>query len=182
MKIISGGQTGVDRAALDVALKHGIECGGWCPVGRLDEFGRIPEGYPVKEVEQPMTGGRFPNPPGPAAAGETAAPSQVRRDSFAERTCQNVNDSDATVIIYFDELSGGTEHTVRCAIDLQRPHLLIDAAKVSADCAAELIADFVSGHKIATLNVAGPRESDWKGGYDYTFRALDIFVSKRQAE
>ena len=166
MKIISGGQTGVDRAALDVALKHGIQCGGWCPAGCLDEFGKIPERYPVKEVEQPKP------------AGEAAAPSELQQASLAERTRRNVNDSDATLIIYFDRLSGGTEQTVQYAIELQRPHLVIDAVKIPAERAAQSIADFVSGHKIATLNVAGPRESEWKDGYDYTFRALDIFVSK----
>jgi predicted Rossmann-fold nucleotide-binding protein len=81
VKIISGGQTGVDRAALDVALKNGIECGGWCPAGRLDEFGKIPDRYPLRELE----GG-----------------------GFTERTLQNVKDSDGTVIIYSGKLSGGT--------------------------------------------------------------------------
>ena len=84
MKIISGGQTGVDRAALDFALKYGSECGGWCPAGRLDEFGRIPDRYPLKELKQ---------------------------GSFAERTLQNVKDSDGTVVIYCEELRGGTEFT-----------------------------------------------------------------------
>jgi len=73
VEIISGGQTGVDRAALDVALKNGIDCGGWCPTGRLDEVGRIPDRYPLKELEH---GG------------------------FTERTLQNVKDSEGTVIIY----------------------------------------------------------------------------------
>jgi hypothetical protein len=176
VKIISGGQTGVDRAALDVTLKHGIECGGWCPVGRLDEFGRIPERYPLKEVAQEISKERFSNRLGGL---ETATPWESEQSSFAVRTRQNVNDSDGTVIIHFDALSGGTERTVRFAIELQHPHLLIDAAKVSADRAAESIRDFVREHKIATLNVAGPRESEWKDGYDYTFRVLDTFVSKQ---
>src|SRR5438128_3765400 len=114
LKIISGGQTGVDRAALDAALKHGIKCGGWCPAGRLDEFGRIPDRYPVKELEQ---------------------------GSLVERTMQNVKDSDATVIIYFDKLRGGTEQTVRFCIEQHRPHKLINAAEVSVERAAQLVAD-----------------------------------------
>ena len=149
MKLISGGQTGVDRAALDVALKYGIECGGWCPAGRLDEFGRIPGHYPVQE----LTAG-----------------------SFTEWTLQNVKDSDGTVIIYPGKLSGGTEQTVRFCIELQRLHQFIDAAKHSAEDAARLIADFVRENKIDVLNVAGPRQSEWPEGYGYALRALDAFV------
>ena len=149
MKIISGGQTGVDRTALDVALKHGIECGGRCPAGRVDEFGRIPDHYPVQEL---------------AAGG------------FTERTLQNVKDSDGTVIIYPGKLSGGTEQTVRFCIELQRPHQLIDASKISAKVGAKLISDFVREHKIDVLNIAGPRQSEWPEGYDYAYRALNAFL------
>ena len=151
VKIISGGQTGVDRAALDAALKHGIKCGGWCPAERLDEFGTIPDRYPVKELEQ---------------------------GSFVERTMQNVKDSDATVIIYFDKLRGGTEQTVRFCIEQHRPHKLINAAEVSVEQAAQLVAEFVREGKISTLNVAGPRQSEWPQGYAYAFRALDISLSR----
>jgi Circularly permutated YpsA SLOG family len=150
MKIISGGQTGVDRAALDVALKRGIECDGWCPAARLDEFGRIPDQYPLRELE---AGG------------------------FTERTLQNVKDSDGTIIIYPGELSGGTERTVRFCVEQQRAHHLIDASKISAGEAARLIADFVGDHKIEILNVAGPRQSEWPEGYRYAFRALDRFLN-----
>jgi len=149
VKIISGGQTGVDRTALDVALKHGIECGGRCPAGRVDEFGRIPDHYPVQEL---------------AAGGLT------------ERTLQNVKDSDGTVIIYPGKLSGGTEQTVRFCIELQRPHQLIDASKISAKVGAKLISDFVREHKIDVLNVPGPRQSEWPEGYDYAYRALNAFL------
>ena len=149
VKIISGGQTGVDRAALDVALQHGIECGGWCPVGRLYEFGKIPDHYPVQEL------------PG---------------SGFAERTLQNVKDSDGTVVIYPGELRGGTDQTVRFCFELQRPYQLIDASKVSAEGAANLIAEFVRQNKIGILNVAGPRQSEWPEGYDYSSRALSAFL------
>jgi hypothetical protein len=154
LKIISGGQTGVDRAALDVALKHGIECGGWCPAGRLDESGKIPDRYPVKELEQ---GG------------------------FAERTLQNVRDSDGTLIIYIGELRGGTEQTARFCVEKDRPNQLIDASRISTEDAAQLIVDFVREHKIDILNVAGPRQSEWPNGYDYAFRALDIFLTRSAA-
>jgi hypothetical protein len=154
LKIISGGQTGVDRAAIDVALEHGTECGGWCPAGRLDEFGKIPDHYPMQELQD---GG------------------------FTERTLQNVKDSDGTVVIYPGELRGGTEQTVRFCIDLKRPHQLIDASKLSVDGAAKLIADFVRENKIGILNIAGPRQSEWPVGYEYATRTLDIFFSHRSA-
>jgi Circularly permutated YpsA SLOG family len=149
VKIISGGQTGVDRAALDVALKHGIESGGWCPTGRLDEIGRIPDRYPVEELED---GG------------------------FIERTLQNIKDSDGTVIIYHGKLSGGTEQTLHFCVEQRRPHELIDASNVSTQKAAQLIADFVRENKIDILNVAGPRASEWPEGYDYAYRTLDSFL------
>lgn len=154
LKIISGGQTGVDRAALDVALKQGIKCSGWCPAGRLDEFGKIPGHYPVQELED---------------AG------------FTERTLQNVKDSNGTVVIYPGELYGGTEQTVRFCVDLTRPHQLIDASKLSAEDAARLIADFVRENKIGILNVAGPRQSEWPAGYEYATCTLEIFLSRRSA-
>jgi len=149
VKIISGGQTGIDRAALDVALAHGIDCGGWCPAGRLDEFGRIPDRYPVRE----LGGG-----------------------GFTERTLQNVKDSDGTIIVYPGKLSGGTEQTVRFSVEQQRPHQLIDASKVSVEEAAKLISDFVRKSKISVLNIAGPRQSEWPEGYDYATRALEAFL------
>ena len=172
MKIISGGQTGVDRAALDVALKHGIKCGGWCPAGRLDEFGRIPDEYPVQELEEGNKEGRSPDRPGGL---ETAAPWE-KNDIFAERTRANVRDSDGTVVIYPGELRGGTEQTVGFCIELKRPHELIDASKISVEDAAKLIADFVRKNRIEILNVAGPRQSEWPAGYDYASRALTAFL------
>jgi Circularly permutated YpsA SLOG family len=151
LRIISGGQTGVDRAALDAALNHGIDCGGWCPSGRLDESGVIPARYPVKEL---------------------------KHGGIAQRTLQNVKDSDGTAIIYFSHLLGGTERTVRFCVQHQRPHQLINGEEVSAERAAELIAEFVHAERITTLNVAGPRQSEAPQGYDYAFQVLDILLSK----
>ena len=151
MKIISGGQTGVDRAALDVALKHRIKCGGWCPAGRLDEDGKIPDRYPLKELKK---------------GGNEA------------RTAQNVRDSDGTIVIYFHELEGGTAYTIGCCMDDRQPYRLIDAAKYSPEDAATLMAAFVVDHEIETLNIAGPRESEWKGAYTYALRAIDVAVSR----
>lgn len=151
MKIVSGGQTGVDRAALDVALRHGIQTGGWCPAGRLDEFGRIPDRYPLREME---------------------------RGSFTDRTWQNVKDSDGTIIIYPGTLSGGTDQTVRFCVQQHRPHLLTDASNTPPEDAAKLIVDFVRKNQIGILNVAGPRQSEWPGGYEYATRALNTFLEK----
>src|ERR1700730_6513674 len=145
MKIISGGQTGVDRAALDAAIKNGIECGGWCPAGRLDEFGRIPDRYPLKELEY---------------------------GSLTERTLQNVKDSDGTVVIYLEKLRGGSAQTVQFCLEQKKEHLLIDAASVSVEDAAKLILDLVGAHKIHILNVAGPRQSEWPDGFEYAFRVM----------
>jgi hypothetical protein len=148
--IISGGQTGVDRAALDVALKHRIDCGGRCPAGRLDEFGRIPDRYPVKEL---------------------------KHGGFSERTLQNVKDSDGTVIISSGLPRGGTHFTIECCRQLNRPHEFIDAAKISVEDAAQAIVDFVREHKIDILNVAGPRQSEWADGYDFAVAALESFLN-----
>ena len=150
MKIISGGQTGVDRAALDAAPRHGIESGGWCPTGRLDESGRIPDRYQVKELEN---------------GGST------------KRTLQNVKDSDGTIIIYPGKLSGGTEQTLHFCVEQRRPHELIDASNISTEKAAQLIADFVCENNIEILNVAGPRQSEWPEGYGYAAQVLDIFLN-----
>jgi hypothetical protein len=131
-KIVSGGQTGVDRGALDAALECGFPCGGWCPPGRRAEDGPTPLTYPVVELAH---GG------------------------YAERTVQNVVDSDGTLVIYFGELEGGTAKTVRHCIDRGKPCKIIDACEVTVDRAAQLVAAFVATHRIACLNVAGPRRS-----------------------
>ena len=141
----------MDRAALDVGLKHGIKCGGWCPAGRTDEDGKIPERYPLKELKK---GGN------------------------EERTLRNVEDSDGTIVIYFHELSGGTAYTVGCCIEDRQPYRLIDAAKYSQEDAATLMAAFAVDHEIETLNIAGPRQSEWAGAYNYAFRAVDVLLSR----
>ncbi|HXY61195.1 MAG TPA: putative molybdenum carrier protein [Chthoniobacterales bacterium] len=151
MKIVSGGQTGVDRAALDVALKHHIPCGGWCPEGRTDEDGKIPDRYPMKAL---------------------------KKGGPQERTSRNVQDSDGTIVIYFHELSGGTAYTAGCCIEQQQPYRLIDAAKYSPEDAVPLMAAFMRDHDVEILNVAGPRQSEWAGGYDYTFRAINVLLSR----
>ena len=155
MKIVSGGQTGVDRAALDAALKHQVPCGGWCPADRLDEFGRIPDHYPVMEL---------PN------------------GGFGDRTRQNVIDSDASIIFCPGKLQGGTEYTLRCCEELERPHLVIDAAKIAAEQAATQVRDFVRHNQPNVINVAGSRQSEWPEGYQYCFAVLDNFLRSAAEE
>ncbi len=140
-RIVSGGQTGVDRAALDVALERGIPCAGWCPRGRLAEDGSLDRRYPLSETPQ-------------------ARP--------AQRTRWNVRDSDGTLIIVRGQLRGGTALTRRAATELDKPCLLVDP---SSPAAVARIVAWASRHRIAVLNVAGPRESHCPGIYD---EAVDL--------
>ena len=148
--ILSGGQTGVDRAALDAALEAGIQAGGWCPEGRKTEDGRIPAHYPLRE----LPGG-----------------------DYLQRTEQNVADSDATLIIYFGRLQGGTARTLAFCRERAKPSLLIDGNRVSESEAAAQIKDFVIRESISRLNVAGPRASGEPRAYRYTLATLALFLS-----
>ena len=131
-KIISGGQTGADQAALDAAIKLGIPHGGWIPEGRLTENGPLPDKYQMAEM------------PGPA---------------YAQRTEQNVVDSNGTLIISHGDLSDGSAHTRKMAIKHHRPWLHIDLSKTPAFKAAALICSWIDENAIEILNVAGPRAS-----------------------
>src|SRR5271167_3771630 len=92
-KIVSGGQTGVDRGALDAALVAGFPCGGWCPVNRWAEDGEIPERYPLTPL--------------PAAIVKGALTARQVAEQYRARTLKNVQDSDGTVILFSSTLSGG---------------------------------------------------------------------------
>ena len=139
-RIVSGGQTGVDRGALDAALSLGLPCGGWCPEGRLAEDGVIPARYPV-------------NP--------------LRDAGYDERTVKNVEDSDGTLIITFGRASGGTARTIDVCRRLGRPHLIMDATSVTLEEAVCRAVRFVREEDIRQLNVAGPRASGEPRGYEY---------------
>ena len=145
MKIVSGGQTGVDRAALDAALESGVEAGGWCPEGRRAEDGVIPEKYPVKEL--PKAG-------------------------YRQRTRRNVIDSDGTAIIYFGYPTGGTEKTITYCINERKTYVMIDADVLSIERAAKKIEHFIVEHSIAVLNVAGPRASGEPRAYAYARKLI----------
>ncbi len=149
-RVISGGQTGVDRAALDAALEAGVECGGWCPDGRLAEDGRIDDCYPLAE----LPGG-----------------------GYLERTLANVVDSDGTLIIYFSELEGGTLATRQFCGERDKPFLEIDAGREDAAAAADEIASFVEHRGIRALNVAGPRASKQAGAYSYAKEVMMRYLA-----
>ncbi len=136
-KIVSGGQTGVDRAALDAALAAGFPCGGWAPKVRLAEDGAIPKRYPLDEC---------------SIAG------------YEERTRLNVRDSDATLVLTRgvapEDMEGGTGLTIEWASRLSKPTLVVDLAQPTD---TDGIADWLEGERAKVLNVAGPRESTVPG-------------------
>jgi len=165
-----------DRGALDAALELGVDCGGWCPAGRLAEDGPIPERYPVVELTD---GG------------------------YAERTAQNVADSDGTLIISNGEPIGGTRETVERCVEMQKPYLVIDCKVVPIDQAIDLAVGFVShlssraipmeltnvrtrltaerapgrrGNLV--LNVAGPRASQWPEGHAVTYQIISAILRR----
>lgn len=129
LTIISGGQTGVDRGALDGALAEGFACGGWCPANRQAEDGIIPEYYPLTPL---------------ADAG------------YRWRTRQNVMDSDATVIIFYGEIRtpSGTALTLKTCIQKHKPHLLIDAWQMTPKQAAHMMVQFIHDHSVQILTLA----------------------------
>jgi hypothetical protein len=131
-KIISGGQTGADRAALDFAIKHKIPHGGWVPKGRLAEDGPLPKKYKLTEMPT---------------------------DSYQDRTEQNVIDSDGTVIISHGKLTGGSAYTQKMAKYYSRPCLHIDLRKHDVLPAAIEMLTWIDESNIKVLNVAGPRAS-----------------------
>lgn len=135
MKVISGGQTGVDRAALDAAIENGLEHGGWCPLGRIAEDGVIPDRYSLKQT--------------PSA-------------DYPQRTLWNVRDSDATLALTMGRPTGGTAYTIECAKNLLRPHLVVD---VGREVNNKMIVDWLRRNNVTFLNVAGPRESTCPGIY-----------------
>lgn len=151
-KIVSGGQTGVDRAALDAALAHDVPVGGWCPRGRRAEDGRIPDRYPLRET--PST-------------------------AYEQRTAWNVRDSDGTLIVTDGTLEGGTALTMTEAKQQGRPVLRV---RTIDPVPVPMIRAWGEDHDVRVLNVAGPRASEVDGIYDAARALLEAFLRSLAVE
>lgn len=149
LKIISGGQTGVDRAALDVAWELGLEHGGWCPKGRLAEDGPIGGKYLLTETP---------------------------KKEYAQRTTWNVRDSDGTLIIIAGKPSGGTAYTTETAESLNKSHCVVDPDR---DGASGDVREWIRRENVTVLNIAGPRESTLPGSYESAKRLLREVLRER---
>ena len=153
-RIVSGGQTGADRAALDVSLKLGFPCGGWCPADRQADDGPLPPTYPLTEL---ASGG------------------------YRQRTIRNVKESDGTVLFFFASPVGGTELTLKTCIRLTKPHLLVDASDVPPSQAAATLLKFTQQESIGVLNVAGPSERRTPGTYSYVREVIQMLLERHRA-
>jgi hypothetical protein len=153
LRIVSGGQTGVDRAALEFALSRGWPHGGWCPHGRRTEAGPLEARYQLRET--------------PSA-------------DYRQRTEWNVRDSDGTVIFSLaPQLTGGSAATAECACHLGKPWLHLTAVTPRA---AHRLVEFVTTHGIKILNVAGPRASEEPEIDGFVRRTLEeAFPTDRQS-
>ncbi|WP_036251809.1 putative molybdenum carrier protein [Methylobacter sp. BBA5.1] len=149
-KIVSGGQTGADRAALDAGIESGFPVGGYCPVGRQAEDGEIDGKYPLLEL-----GG-----------------------GYRQRTRKNVEESHGTAVFYDSALQGGTEQTVVFCIKYGKPYKLIDISLVDCERASEAVHEFINRHDINVLNVAGPRMSSCPAIYAYVREVIKTVIKK----
>ena len=149
LEIVSGGQTGVDRAALDTAIRYDLPCGGWCPPGRLAEDGPISTHYPLTELP---SGG------------------------YPQRTRFNVKDADATLIIHGGKVGRGTGLTINTAQRLDKPLLVLNLQAYDANSDFSLLQtqlrEFIDQQQVAVLNVAGPRASGWSNAYALSRKLL----------
>jgi Circularly permutated YpsA SLOG family len=178
LKIISGGQTGIDRGALDAARELGVEFGGWCPAGRVAEDGEIPESYRLQEMAT---------------------------QEYAMRTAANVRDSNGTLIICKGEPTGGTRATIEFCRRFGKPHLVIDCEQASLEEASKNALQFVRTLSFRTeprnltevrqrrdqsrgsslsrgmtivLNVAGPRASQWPEGHGIAYKIVTTVLRR----
>jgi hypothetical protein len=154
MKVISGGQTGVDRAALDAALELGMPIGGWCPKNRWAEDGPIPSAYPLYET---------------------------RSEDVAVRTQRNVECSTATLVLTRGSPMGGTRLTCEIANSMRRPLLVVDLTDPFDD-PVDTIVDWLKKEQPRVLNVAGPRESGAPGITEQTRTLLRLVFELAQGD
>ncbi|RKD91546.1 putative molybdenum carrier protein [Mangrovibacterium diazotrophicum] len=147
--IISGGQTGVDRGALDACLELEFPCGGWCPAGRAAEDGPIPHRYPMIELRSPY---------------------------YDDRTRRNIVESDATLIISNGKLSGGTLLTANFAKHIGKPVFTFELSPFFIDRTMEDLVDFLEAFQVETLNVAGPRGSQWDKARETTCHIIKQLI------
>lgn len=153
-RIVSGGQTGADRAALDWAIRNGIAHGGWCPSGRLAEDGPISGDYRLRETDE---------------------------SRYQVRTERNVIDSDGTVVFTVDsEVTGGSLATIRFAKKHRKPCIHLSRATTEDPAAA--LRDFIACHDIAVLNVAGPRASGEPEIGDFVADVLEASLAGARLE
>ncbi len=160
-KIISGGQTGVDQAALKAGLEQGFQIGGWCPPGRVSENGIISEVYPLIETADDR--------------------SQDAPDiKHSQRTKYNVRDSDATLILKPGGIRNdpGTNWTLACAKKYMRPCLVVDPYHPDAE---KSVTEWLKRTSIEILNVAGPSENTSSGIGDLICSLLShVFANLRK--
>ncbi|HUT85571.1 MAG TPA: putative molybdenum carrier protein [Elusimicrobiales bacterium] len=143
-KIISGGQTGADRAGLDVAFACNIKTGGYIPKGRLAEDGKVPDKYNLKETNT---------------------------SKYAQRTILNIVNSDATMIFHDSDVEGGTLLTYEISLKKKKPVLLVNVKDNFDECVKK-IRYFLNDVKPNVLNIAGPRKSKCPDIYDEAFEIL----------
>ena len=158
--IVSGGQTGMDRAALDVAIHLGLQHRGWCPKNRKAENGVIDSQYNLSETES---------------------------EDYEERTLLNIRDSDATLVVVTERcdvqsISDGTKLTVQQLIDVSKPYIVVtvsdseDQDMISLAKGLKWLAEV----KPKVLNIAGPRESTVPGIHDKSYHYLKLLLARKQ--
>lgn len=150
-KIISGGQSGVDRGALDACLENSYLCGGWCPKNRMAEDGPNNQKYPLQETNEA---------------------------NYEIRTGLNVKDSDGTLIISPGWLFGGTFLTKQIADEINKPVFVVSTFNTTFELIADKIFKWINHYSIRILNIAGPRQSQWLTGYEISFYITESLINK----